>query len=261
MEIVPRRADHDQRRRRDVPGPGRRPRRADPARGQRALLGEGARQEQGARVPARGRRARRAQEPRRQRRPRGARPCGRDPRPRRRRARRLRGQPLAARRRPRGTDRRTARPAAGADRAHRARRRACTISASSPSPTRSCASPARSPTPSASCSSAIRRSATACSRASPSTPVADWVLHHHERWDGTGYPDGLEAEDDPARRADHPRRRRVRRDDERPRLPAQADGGGGARRARGLLGHAVRPARWSTRSSPSSRRSPRGVAS
>jgi len=21
--------------------------------------------------------------------------------------------------------------------------------------------------------------------------VADWVLHHHERWDGTGYPSGL----------------------------------------------------------------------
>jgi len=25
-------------------------------------------------------------------------------------------------------------------------------------------------------------------------PVAEWVLHHHERWDGNGYPDGL-AED------------------------------------------------------------------
>jgi HD-GYP domain-containing protein (c-di-GMP phosphodiesterase class II) len=22
-------------------------------------------------------------------------------------------------------------------------------------------------------------------------PVADWILHHHERWDGRGYPDRL----------------------------------------------------------------------
>ena len=28
-------------------------------------------------------------------------------------------------------------------------------------------------------------------------PVADWMLHHHERWDGTGYPDGLAGEDIP----------------------------------------------------------------
>ncbi len=28
-------------------------------------------------------------------------------------------------------------------------------------------------------------------------PIADWVLHHHERWDGTGYPDALEGEQIP----------------------------------------------------------------
>jgi HD-GYP domain-containing protein (c-di-GMP phosphodiesterase class II) len=29
------------------------------------------------------------------------------------------------------------------------------------------------------------------------TPVAEWVLHHHERWDGAGYPDGLHGDDIP----------------------------------------------------------------
>jgi diguanylate cyclase (GGDEF)-like protein len=28
-------------------------------------------------------------------------------------------------------------------------------------------------------------------------PVADWVLHHHERWDGTGYPNRLRGEEIP----------------------------------------------------------------
>jgi putative nucleotidyltransferase with HDIG domain len=28
-------------------------------------------------------------------------------------------------------------------------------------------------------------------------PVATWVLYHHERWDGRGYPEGLEGDDIP----------------------------------------------------------------
>jgi diguanylate cyclase (GGDEF)-like protein/putative nucleotidyltransferase with HDIG domain len=28
-------------------------------------------------------------------------------------------------------------------------------------------------------------------------PIADWVLHHHERWDGNGYPNGLAGEEIP----------------------------------------------------------------
>src|SRR6185312_5531545 len=28
-------------------------------------------------------------------------------------------------------------------------------------------------------------------------PIADWVLHHHERWDGVGYPSGLRSTEIP----------------------------------------------------------------
>jgi diguanylate cyclase (GGDEF)-like protein len=57
-------------------------------------------------------------------------------------------------------------------------------------------------------------------------PIADSVLHHHERWDGAGYPDGLAGEDIPleariicvadsfsAMTADRPYRRRMSLDD------------------------------------------------
>ena len=49
--------------------------------------------------------------------------------------------------------------------------------------------------------------------------IAAWVLHHHERVDGAGYPRGAGRRGDPARGA-HPRgRRRLRGDDLRPPVP------------------------------------------
>ncbi len=42
------------------------------------------------------------------------------------------------------------------------------------------------------------------------------ILHHHERYAGHGYPYGLRAQRDPARRPDRRHRRRLRRDDPRP---------------------------------------------
>ncbi len=51
------------------------------------------------------------------------------------------------------------------------------------------------------------------------TDIARIVRHHHERFDGTGYPDRLAGRRHPARRPHHLDRRRVQRDDERPGLP------------------------------------------
>ena len=74
-------------------------------------------------------------------------------------------------------------------------------------------------------------------------PIATWVMHHHERFDGDGYPDGLVGRGDPAAGAHPLRRRRVRHDDVGSHLPAEDDAERGVRRARPLLRHAVRPGR------------------
>ena len=74
-------------------------------------------------------------------------------------------------------------------------------------------------------------------------PVPTWVLHHHERWDGTGRALAARRRADPARRADHLRRGRLGRDDERPAVQPGAVAGRGARGAPALLGQAVRPGR------------------
>ena len=51
-------------------------------------------------------------------------------------------------------------------------------------------------------------------------PVAEIVLHHHERFAGGGYPAGIAGEDDPDRRAHHLGRRHLRRHDVPRLLPA-----------------------------------------
>ena len=72
-------------------------------------------------------------------------------------------------------------------------------------------------------SSCIRGSARGWSRRIPSLArLAPAILHHHERWDGEGYPGRPEGRADPARGAHHQRRRHVQRDDRRPPVPGAA---------------------------------------
>ena len=99
-------------------------------------------------------------------------------------------------------------------------------------------------------------------------PVAEIVLHHHERFAGGGYPAGIARRGDPARLAHHLRRRHLRRDDLARLLPAPRQlrgraGGAAARRRhparpagrRGLRAHDPRAAAWpsATPTRPTSR--------
>ena len=70
--------------------------------------------------------------------------------------------------------------------------------------------------------------------------LREWVLAHHERPDGMGYPAGLTDVGDPARGEDPRRGRRLRGDDLRPRLPPGDRRAGGPHRAPALLRGAVR---------------------
>ena len=70
--------------------------------------------------------------------------------------------------------------------------------------------------------------------------VGDIVRHHHERWDGDGYPENLAGRRDPGDRPDRRRLRRVQRDHDRPRLPPRPPDRRGDRGAPPQRRHAVR---------------------
>ena len=96
--------------------------------------------------------------------------------------------------------------------------------------------------------------------------AAKIVRSSHERYDGTGYPDGLAGEADPACGADHRRLRLLRRDDLEPPLPDRDERGGRAvgapqrARARSSTPRSSRRSsrRWARRSQQAVARCPSG---
>ena len=85
-------------------------------------------------------------------------------------------------------------------------------------------------------------------------PVLPLIRHHHERWDGNGYPDEIRADEIPARRA-HPRGcRRARRHDLGPSLPRRPGPSNSPRPRSSRVLEPTSTLRWSR---PSSRASGR----